>query len=142
MLVRVLALLGLASATNQITCPSSEWVRGPSGDRCFLHTERTRTFEECQKSVCGPAGGTLACVREEEAEWLTEQFFSDGDEDASRARDARLLPRRRRRRARETRAERLFRRWTISRDESGARAHDALHRRGDANRAGRGVLVR
>ena len=82
MLVRVLALLGLASATNQITCPSSEWVRGPSGDRCFLHTERTRTFEECQKSVCGPAGGTLACVREEEAEWLTEQFFSDGDEDA------------------------------------------------------------
>lgn len=69
-----------------LECPDERWHK--IGDRCFRLSDTKHSFEACQRDVCGPAGGALACVREEEARWLSEQFFdwtleAGEDEDTS-----------------------------------------------------------
>ena len=80
-MLRCACVVWLIVGVAAIDCPRDSghgtWKKAPSGDRCFLlSNEGGHTFRECQVDVCGPAGGTLACVRDEDSSWLIETYFS------------------------------------------------------------------
>ena len=41
---------------------SGSWHLGQRGESCIRLSRTAHTFEDCQEKVCGPAGGTLACI--------------------------------------------------------------------------------
>ena len=41
---------------------SGSWHLGERGESCIRLSRTAHTFEDCQEKVCGPVGGTLACI--------------------------------------------------------------------------------
>ena len=80
LLVILVVMRGPAAAlADRMTCPGKpgwEWTEGRFSDgivRCYKMSSQLLTFTACQEQVCGPWGGTLACVRTEEE----NQFVAD-----------------------------------------------------------------